>query len=240
MFGKKKDDTKLIKFGMSDDRLEMPQPMRTVVPDWYKKSPRFIEDKQPRVIETERGLRVNHAMKLCVPFFDAMIAGYTAVLWQDIEVVRTPEGPHFNWLTDPQPITERSDHGMELLPTPAGHWRNKFVWISPYSLQTPPGYSVLVTHPLNRHDLPFITLSGIHDSDSLMPHGHLPFYLREDFEGIIPKGTPIYQIFPFKRDNWDSVLDEEVSKKAHKRGWEGITKMYGHYKDNNWKKKEYR
>lgn len=231
---------KLIKFGKSHPYPDTPIPVRNVVPEWYKKSPRFVDKaKDVHILDTERGPRPNIGMKLCVPFFDSMIAGYTATLWQDIQVVRHPQGPRVSWLLEPTPVNERSNHGMELLPIPAGHHPQQFAWVTPFSIQTPPGYSVVITHPFNRFDLPFTTLSGIHDSDAIMPHGHLPFFLREDFEGIIPAGTPIYQIFPYKRDNWDSEYDEALGAKAEKRMWDGMTKLFGHYKTNIWNKKEY-
>jgi|694.fasta_scaffold00884_36 hypothetical protein len=230
---------KLIKFGKSHDYPDTPIPIRNVVPDWYKKSPRFIDGKEASYINTEKGLRPNIGMKMCVPFFDSMISGYTATLWQDVLVTRRPDGLKTEWIVEPIPMIERSVHGMELLPIPAGHHHTQYAWVTPFSIQTPPGYSVLITHPFNRFDLPFTTLTGIHDSDAIMPHGHLPFYIKDNFEGVIPAGTPIYQIFPFKRDNWDSEFDPSLADKADKRMWQGMTKLFGHYKQNVWKKKEY-
>jgi hypothetical protein len=230
---------KIIKFGKSHPYPELPIPIRNVVPEWYKKSPRFIDGKEASIIYTERGSRSNIGMKMCVPFFDPMISGYTATLWQDVQVTRRPDGLKLDWLVDPTPINDRSNHGMELLPIPAGHVSQQYAWVTPFSIQTPPGYSVLITHPFNRYDLPFTTLNGIHDSDSIMPHGHLPFYIKDNFEGVIPAGTPIYQIFPFKRDAWESEYDETLGEKAEKRMWDGMTKMFGHYRNNVWHKKEY-
>lgn len=230
---------KIIKFGKSHPYPDTPVPVRNVVPEWYKKSPRFIDGKEASIIYTERGARSNISMKMCVPFFDAMICGYTATLWQDVQVTRRPDGLKLDWLVDPPPVNERSNHGMELLPIPAGHYPQQYAWVTPFSIQTPPGYSVLITHPFNRYDLPFTTLNGIHDSDAIMPHGHLPFYMKDNFEGVIPAGTPIYQIFPFKRDTWESEYDEVLGTKAEKRMWEGMTKMFGHYRNNIWHKKEY-
>ncbi len=230
---------KIIKFGRSHDYPDLPVPVRNVVPDWYKKSPRFIDGKEASIIYTERGARSNIGMKMCVPFFDAMICGYTATLGQDVQVTRRPDGLKLDWLVDPTPINDRSSHGMELLPIPAGHYPQQYAWVTPFSIQTPPGYSVLITHPFNRYDLPFTTLNGIHDSDAIMPHGHLPFYMKDNFEGVIPAGTPMYQIFPFKRDAWESEFDETLGDKAAKRMWDGMTKMFGHYRNNLWNKKEY-
>ena len=35
-----------------------------------------------------------------------------------------------------------------------------------WTFEMPAGYSLLITHPFNRHDLPFVTLTGLVDADS--------------------------------------------------------------------------
>jgi len=160
-------------------------------------------------------------------------------LWQDIQVTRTPKGPVINWSVQPDVLKARDGAGLETMPRPAGHLNTQFVWMSPFIIETPPGYSVLITHPLNRFDLPFVTLSGVHDSDSILTHGHLPFYLKEDFEGIIPAGTPLFQIIPFKREPWVSVEDETLYKQGEKRMWQGMGWSAGFYKSMYWKRKSY-
>ena len=66
--------------------------------------------------------------------------------------------------------------------------------------------SALVTHPINRVDLPFTTMSGIVDFDKSIhaPIGNIPFFIKNGFTGVIPKGTPMFQILPFERNEWQS------------------------------------
>jgi hypothetical protein len=247
VFTPKSHKTQLIKFVSNDPVVPLPVPIRRVVPEWYKKTPRYINgDKKPRVVVvpnkdgTGTSFEGNRSVKACVPYFEAFTNGYAALLWHDLEIIRTPNGPEFRWIIGPTPMDARSSVGLEMLPVPAGHLSTQYVWNNPFAIQTPPGYSVLITHPLNRYDLPFVTLSGIHDSDALLPNGHLPFYLREDFEGVIPRGTPIFHIFPYKRDNWISEDGGEPMRfDSHRRGWEGMTKLIGDYKDRIWQKKQF-
>jgi hypothetical protein len=242
MFWRKHKDAQVIKIAAMEYVIPLPVSMKLTVPEWYKKSTRFINgEKKPRIVKlSETRLEGNRSMKACVPFFDSLSIGYAALLWQDLEVIRTPTGAEFRWLLDPKPVDARDSTGLELIPVPEGHSKTQYVWHNPFSIKTPPGYSILITHPLNRYDLPFTTLSGVHDSDSLMPQGHLPFYLNESFEGVIPKGTPMFQIIPFKRDNWVSVDGgDEQRKESARRGWEGMTKLIGHYKENYWHKKNF-
>ena len=73
-----------------------------------------------------------------------------------------------------------------------------------WTIELPPGYSLLVTHPINRHDLPFVTLTGLVDADRYRDNFmHFPArWLDPDFNGVLPKGTPVAQCLPIKRENW--------------------------------------
>jgi len=114
-------------------------------------------------------------------------------------------------------------------------------WLFDWKIETPPGYSCLYTHPINRHDLPFRTFSGVVDTDTFPDAVHFPFSIL-NFEGdrkIIPMGTPICQVFPFKRDEWQSeVLPLEPYLKE--KATFSILKVIGRsYKRQFWHKKTY-
>jgi hypothetical protein len=227
----------LIEFGVNDYRLTPPKPAKGYIPEWYKKSPKYRDHSDQQKVGSH--LRENNkGIKYCMPFLDTLTHGYMAELWCDVQIYRTPTGPEIHWEIEPTVLAAREPEGMEQLPIPAGHLGTHFVWKNPYSIKTPPGYSVLITHPLNRFDLPFTTLSGISDADSFMPPGNLPFYLQEDFEGIIPAGTPIFQIIPIKRENWTSSLNKDLYELGQKRIWKSLAHT-GFYKDNLWTKKNF-
>jgi hypothetical protein len=106
----------------------------------------------------------------------------------------------------------------------------------------PKGYSALYVSPLNRHDLPFYTLSGIVDSDSHIQSekdSNIPFLLKNNFSGIIKKGTPLYQIIPIKRDSWDSKFNEFNKEENIVETQKLRQHFWGAYKKIHWKKKEY-
>ena len=85
-----------------------------------------------------------------------------------------------------------------------------------WNIEAPPGYSLLFTHPVNRADLPFTTLTGLVDSDTFC-HSPLSFPARwhdAQFNGVLPKGTPVAQCLPVKRESWAGrfeVLTEEAA-----------------------------
>ena len=225
---------KKIKFASSDETITTPKPSLRYIPDWYKKSEKFIGGK-PQVVNYSKNL----GLKACIPFIDAMKTGYIVETWQDIQVVQTSSGPSVSWVTHPDPISYRGNSPDELMPVPAGCSPNSFVWLTNISMETPKGYSVLVTHPFNRSDLPFVTLSGVVDTDGGMYGGNLPFFFKENFEGIIPIGTPMFQIFPFKRENWELEIDAELHNKTTSLRKNSLKHISGWYHKTLWNRKTY-
>lgn len=226
---------KLIRFSSVHPYFPIPKPAKTHVPDWYKDASRFYGLDKP-VIDNN-GL-INRALKLCMPFLDSLTTGYIVELCQDVQVTQNP----FNakWHTSPNVIHALDERVAHTIPVPPGHLNKSLVWWNHNLVRTPKGYSSLITHPFNRFDLPFTTLSGVVDTDGIQdPTGAIPFYIKEDFEGIIPAGTPIYQIMPFKRDDWESKEDPTLAEEAKKE--EIISKRitHGWYKRHSWKRKSF-
>jgi hypothetical protein len=169
-----------------------------------------------------------------------LTSGYYYLLEDDLHVNLNENGfPTLTWkgnimLLDKRPTLE--------VPIPTNCHQLHFGFRMNWFYRTPPGYSVLVTHPMNRYDLPFFTLSGIVDSDIWGLPVFFSFFLRRDFIGTIPKGTPIMQFIPFKRDDWELEINknkeiiEEEEFKAEKRR----TMVTGYYKKDVWQQKEFK
>jgi hypothetical protein len=230
---------KTIKFANADEHLSLEgvRSAKAFVPDWYKKAKQFIGSGRPEVRMGDS----NKALKLCVPFLDSLTAGYIVELWQDIEVVKELNGEAIiHWASQPDVARARNSRMAETVPVPAGHSTTHYVWQTHYSISTPRGYSCLITHPFNRYDLPFTTLSAVVDTDiNPMTEGSLPFFIRKDFEGIIPKGTPLYQILPFKRDDWEIEKDADVQQRSNKIKALSSSVTHGFYKATGWTIKKY-
>jgi hypothetical protein len=64
-------------------------------------------------------------------------------------------------------------------------------------------------------------MAGIVDSDKYHGAGNIPFFLKEEFEGLIPKGTPYAQIIPIKRAEWTTVFDPALVGYAVNTGIDG-------------------
>ncbi len=228
---------KKIEFVSLFDFLSLPTSARTHIPEWYKKTDKYIGGT---VKINKIGKIGSKTFKACMPFFDSLTTGYIVELWQDLEVTQTPSGPQLNWATNPAvvEIREKDSHGS--VPVPAGHAAQPFVWKFPYAYKTEKGYSCLVTHPFNRFDLPFTTLSAVVDSDEGVSAGNIPFYIKENFEGIIPMGTPIMQIFPFKRNNWKLSENQKLKEMNKMYEFFSLRVSKGWYRNNIWKEKIYK
>jgi hypothetical protein len=206
-------------------------PARKTIPDWYKKIP--LHHGNPKILP----LRLSS--KACIPFLDSMTSGYLILTTQDIMIDKNDEEFNMTWAADDKDMTTVIVRNTPVMqPTPNGYRKEHTVWSNVLMLKTPRGYSAIFTHPFNRYDLPFITASGIVDLDkSVMTTGKIPFYLKQGFTGLIPKGTPIVQVILFKRVKWLTVFDIKLFKQNLYALKAARLISMGYYKKFNWSKK---
>jgi len=225
-------------FFSRDHAAEPIKPSKNYIPDWYKSVRAFSTDK---VVFDENGA-ADKNFKSCIPFLDSFTSGYIVELDRDLYVTTDSDGNKLiqwnNEIPDTIPVSSRAE-SKNLMPVPAGHSSNHFIWRSNYCMRVPKGYSVIISHPFNRFDLPFTTLTGIVDADSFLGEGNLPFFIKKDFNGVILAGTPIYQIFPFKRDSWKARLNPELKEINETNVRKTTRRFYNYYKNNKWVKKDY-
>ena len=204
-------------------------PTRTHVPEWYKKIPKW---KNNEVFNAEEQ-NFQHSLKQCIPFLDSLSSGYVITLPQDLYVKQINNCPYITWKnldSSMFPPSWRNSVSDENL-VPNGYYPTEYIWQPGVALTIPLGYSMLMTHPFNRFDLPFITLSAIVDGGLVMnSRGNVPFYIKKDFEGVIPKGTPIIQIIPFLQQPWSSKKTKGLVKKGMQDRAESQSIISGWYK----------
>ena len=216
---------KKIKFISSNPEFELasPIPASKVVPEWYRKMP-GSRDK----IET---------VKKCIPFLDALTAGYVITLDADV-YWNEDQGKFFS----ESPIKMESDHSM--VQTQDVEIDDRFhtqphKWVNHWEIKTPKGYSCLFIHPLDRMDLPFYSFTGIVDTDKHPLVINFPFVMKKGFSGLIPKGTPLIQVIPFKRDNWKSEISDDKPYDREEIEYKVQNPPFNWYKRNWWTKKFY-
>lgn len=236
--------------GMSDlvnKYVTKPERGNVLVPKWFKEIPRYQNGDTKMVSSgTYHNLTVRH----CMPFLDSMMAGYFLTTWTDIYVER--KNGKVNFLYSDVDAVEKFGRGIinyqeyfqSHIPTQSGYDPFLYAWTTYWRIKTPEGVSCIFTQPLNRTDLPFLTLSGIMDTDKWHGSDVLNFALVEGFEGLIPKGTPYVQIIPFVRSDWEhEVLDSEDLDITLER--QKVVSMRqkevksGYYRDNAWTNKKF-
>lgn len=184
-----------------EDKLPPPVPASLGLPGWLKAMPTHAFNAI--------NMREEDTVKRCPPFVDAMTCGFLIPLICDLRVANG----EVTWDNDIPPSPD-----LDVPRSPVGFHDVSQVTGSPlfepdrflikfhnlWSIEAPEGYSVLFTHPLNRFDLPFTTLSGLVDCDRYRDGlVHFPAHWHDvNFSGVLPRGTPVAQCMPVKRENW--------------------------------------
>jgi hypothetical protein len=225
---------KIIFTNTSGADIEQPKPASKLVPDWYKNMESYIgKEKKPM-----GDASTSATIKRCMPVLDAITAGYIIESPADVWVSRKEEEQWFEWsdfgLISFHPIEQAPEHPARK-PFPYPKWNN------PWAITTPKGYSTLFIQPMHRESI-FTILPGVVDTDTYTASVNFPFVINDPtFEGLIPKGTPIAQVIPFKRDSWNMEIgtkedfnnQNKVSKKLQ-------SKFFDRYKSMFWTRKEYK
>jgi len=171
---------------------------------------------------------------------DMLTAGYIFTLWADVQVRNINNEPRVTWRVSRNVFTLQGTH-THGVPIPEGFGQTVFKYNNGWIPQTPKGYSILVTHPFGHQDSPIRAISAIIDSDTSKFEVAFPVWIKKDFEGVIPKGTPIAQVIPFKRENWESSFEcypENGYQIQEDKGFNST--LVNHYVKNIWSKKSYR
>jgi len=223
----------------SENKLLQPVPAVTGLPEWYKaKKPFLGESKKHQAFSNDTK---NVTVKWCNPFGDALGAGYFIVLENDVQIRQVDGTQEFLWFRGGDGFI--GSHSKEQISPdliPEGYSDEPWKFMNFWGIETPPGYSCLFTHPLNRTELPFLTLSGVVDTDDYNLPVNFPFLIKNDFEGIIEAGTPIAQVIPFKRESWKSEIAAYDLQKNSALQSKYKRKIFRPYKLGYWKRKEYK
>jgi hypothetical protein len=217
-----------------------PRPASEYFPQWLKEIPLF-ENSKFKVETLADGTNITNATaKACMPFMDTFLTGYIQETWCDILIERNNDEIIYKYSRSPTIISNRDKISISKM-VDSSFYPIEFLWQQPWIPKTPPGYSMLYLHPLNRLDLPFFSLSGIIENDlyHIEDAGNHPFFIKKDFEGIIPAGTPMFQMIPIKRENWKSTVNQ-VQENWNILKSNVYKYFYGGYRRLYWKKKSYK
>lgn len=221
--------------------IDPPKPAKVFLPDWYKNMVSDIPGVQLTASST------TSTVKRCMPVFDYLTAGYVIPFWADVSFINTPCDdpdckdfvPQAHWRTQNTVIETHSSEQFSGMPVPDYFYSGcAFKLINRFLIQTPPGYSTMFLPVLELSSLLY-ALPGIVDTDKHPVAINFPFFIKDRFEGVIEKDTPLVRVVPFKRESWNGKLEEAQEEKIKREEEKLHTKFYRVYKNQFWTKKQW-
>ncbi len=219
-----------------------PLPARKTTPFWFANASKYWTDENNEPLVMPPDNLKGPGFKSCPALHDIFSTGYMFTTPCDVSVFKYEGVPYVQPEQGFEDFCEIRTH-MGEFHYPEGYYRYSYHWYPNWGFTLPEGYSALVVHPINHFELPFLTTAGIIDSDRYGAPGLTPFFIKDGFQGIIPKGTPYAQIIPYKREEWTSEFNlftnEEMMKRHEAHASIYRTKPGGVYKKQTWVPKKY-
>lgn len=201
-------------------KLFPPEPLKKIVPDWYKNAP--VEPpghkERPSAKEMQMNPDIQAAtIKRCIPVQDYITSGYILKNFLDVYITQEVDEhgretvyPFHNTRLG-RPFIDRHKRGQH-----SGISINKEVLkiSGVWGIKTPPGYSCFFYQPyyhsLNS-DIEF--LPSIVDTDNYFNPVSLPFVCKDieansSREIYLESGMPLVCVYPFKRDEWQMTISK--------------------------------
>jgi hypothetical protein len=219
------------------DTIPHPVPAARFFPDWYKKMPAKADESSPLISG-------NTSMKMCPGIFDAFCMGYIIPAWCDFSIHLSPDSK--NTLE-----TQWKDTMIDVFDEKVG---SKFAFeaseertfiriITPWSIKTTPGSSVLLTNPKWRPELKHKIYEGVVDADMFIQDIHVIVTMKKYSSLEIKKGDPLCQVIPFTRDPWTMKAEAWTDESAKLKEKGRILKdshLAGGYRKEFWQEKVYK
>ena len=169
-----------------------PVPARTELPGWYRRLPGVDESA---LSVTNDGM----TLKRCMPFLDAMTAGFLLPLAATVRLEVSDGGKvvEAGWEFD---RTMVSNHGAFQVAGNPFEPRPPLKFHNYWTVRSAPGWSCLFVPPLNRPNPVVEVLSGVVDTDRFSNEVNIPFMpVARDGIHVLERGTPLVQVIPFRR-----------------------------------------
>ena len=195
-----------IKFILIDKDLSQacPAPVSasSKIPDWWKKQLSYFKNDK-NIINGSQLLTI----KKCAAIFDSMSIGYYLLAPSDISIDATGEVVKIEIPAGiahmvKEFISRHSNEQIDNYPIDDSYHKDVIRIHPQWVVKTKRGFSCLFINPMNYSNNSILAIPGVIDTDSYLSDGFLSFFIKKGFKGIIPQGTPLIQVIPFKRQNW--------------------------------------
>lgn len=215
-----------------------PKPTKMQIPDWFKdiSAHDFIKTLDNGEVTD---FPETKTVRSCPSFPDYFSQGYVIPMWTDVVIRHDEETKSWSYLTPSKDFTVSAHtHDQFLSHVDANFLGRKtefiFKFISPWTLRTPSGYSVLQLPMFYHFNDNFSVLPGIVDTDTSHEINQQVAYHGGGKDILIPRGTPIAQYIPFKRQRYSMTVsfeDESMEEAMAKNRLLMSTKFTGAYSE---------
>ena len=193
-----------------------------MMPDWWKELSEYDEDLTSQF---------NFTAKKCPGIFDFLRSGYIVPAWSELRFTYDKNRQDIQWLGASaladvgRPFVAHDDKQIKGCPV-NHHGAPKILkLISPWMINVPKGYSVMFLEPTYSKNNDYTVFPGRLDADiDLIENREINIFIKlnvTDKEVIIEAGTPLIQIIPFKRENfeYDVRIPTEDDERTYKKMW---------------------
>ena len=222
MFNKKDSDITFISKIPGLTQLEdcLPKPTARYTPEWWKTLK--IDETKRTAYELYTG-----NIKHCPSFTDVFTSGYVVPMWMDIYLGYDKETGLSG--TKSNNVTNVGYHNGAALDLKNYKFLGKetsafFKAYSPWSIMAKPGISVMILPLFFNFDPDFSVVPGIIDADVINHLSPDIAYHSQNREIFIERGTPMFQVIPFRKEKITFGVKEidELSDKSRKKYYHNV------------------
>ena len=188
----------------------IPKKAQEYIPDWWKNSP---------TVKTKSSLGHVSAgnMKNCPSFSDYFTKGYIIPMWTDSYLHFNSETSEWKWNTSDDRFSWQYHSNDQYLDYVDHKFLNKnsfFVFKTklPWSVFTTKGYSLYQLPTFFHFNDDFSVVPGVRDTDRYHEINIQILIHTDKKEIFIPRGTPLAQYIPFKREKTNLSVREANKK----------------------------
>jgi hypothetical protein len=214
-FLSKKDNTPEVNFisrmhGLTLLEDCLPKPAQEYIPQWWKDAPTIKSEKN------WNGLVVGN-MKVCPSFSDYFTKGYIVPMWVDSHLKYDSETGEWAWVVADNRFYWESHPNSQYLDYVDHKFLNKSSFYTfktqlPWNIVTTKGYSLYQLPTFFHFNEDFSVVPGVRDTD-VYHEMNIQLLIHSDKKEIfIPRGTPLAQYIPFKREKTKYDIREPNEK----------------------------
>lgn len=214
-----KNKTPKVEFVTTVPGLEMledclPKPAKEYIPQWWKNS---LTIKTKKTWEGAIGGN----MKVCPSFSDYFTKGYIIPMWCDSHLYYNSETKDWSWATADNRFIWSSHPGEQYLDYVDHKFLNQksffvFKIQIPWYVFTSKNYSLYQLPTFFHFNEDFSVVPGVRDTD-IYHEMNIQLVIHSDKKEIfIPRGTPLAQYIPFKREKTEYNIREATKKDLSK------------------------